>query len=151
MKVDATDLQSEIKTGLKDILPAGKESNALIWGFCKGLASRLNKEWREYDRRREKEAENDQKWDVNSKIQEFLDNPMPREEEAKMLRAIFHAGLSTGEINAQFLEKYDKIVGVQPEEDSKMELVDFSTAFPDLATAIAICMKPQPEIENEEN
>ena len=74
-------------------------------------------------------------------IQRFIDNPMTAEEEAKALRAILHAGLSKGDISPQILDKLDRIIGISTGEDDKIEIVDFSEAFPDLATAVNVCMK----------
>ena len=78
---------------------------------------------------------------VSEAIQRFMDNPMTAEEEAKALRAILHAGLSKGDISPQILDKLDRIIGISTGEDDKIEIVDFSEAFPDLATAVSVCMK----------
>lgn len=81
---------------------------------------------------------------VSDALQKFLDNPMTPEEESKHLRALLHAGLETGDINPQLLDKLDKIIGVHSEVDEKLEFISWKDAFPDLKTAIDICSRPQP-------
>ena len=78
-----------------------------------------------------------------SELQKYLDNPLSPEEEAKRLRAMLHMGLDKGDIQPQLLEKLDKIIGVHTEKDDEICVVDWSTAFPDLATALEICQKAQ--------
>ena len=75
---------------------------------------------------------------ISEDIQRFMDNPMTPEEESKALRAILHSGLSKGDISPQILEKLDRIIGVSSGEDETNEMVDFSTAFPDLAAAVKV-------------
>ena len=83
---------------------------------------------------------------LSDQVQYFLDNPMDPEDESRFLRAILHAGLSTGNVSPQVLEKIDKIIGINSGRDESIEVVDFLTAFPDLAEAIELCHKPMPEI-----
>ncbi len=137
------DCQAMIKSALKGILPAGKESNSAVWALSKQITAAANKETR--DAVKEAGAKTSPVDIQNNKIQEYLDNPMTEEEEAKMLRATLHAQLASGEINSQLLDKLDKIIGVGSGKDSVIELVDFRDAFPDYATAIEMCHKPQPE------
>jgi len=85
-----------------------------------------------------------------AEVKKFMDNPMTPDEEARALRAILHAGLSKGNIPPQLLEKLDKIIGVSSGEDDEIHVVDWSTAFPDLATAVYECremLKAQAEGE----
>ena len=71
-------------------------------------------------------------------IQRFMDNPMTPEEESRALRAILHSGLSKGDISPQILDKLDRIIGVSSGDDETIMVVDFSEAFPDLATAVRV-------------
>lgn len=77
--------------------------------------------------------------EVDPMIQKFLDNPMSKDEEARTLRAILHAGIAQGTIPAPLLDKLDKIIGVSGGEEEGISVVDFSEAFPDLAEAVRIC------------
>ena len=78
---------------------------------------------------------------TNGTLKEWMDNPMSPEDEAKALRAMLHMGLSDGNISPQILDKLDRIIGINTGEDEKIEIVNFATAFPDLDTAIKVCMK----------
>lgn len=77
-------------------------------------------------------------------VAKYMENPMTPEEESRGLRAILHAGISTGTIPAPLLDKLDKIIGVSSGEDEVIEVVDFSDAFSSLSESIAICSKPEP-------
>ncbi len=84
--------------------------------------------------------------EIDPLIQQFLDNPMEAEDESKLLRAMLHAGLSTGTLSPQLLQSLDKIIGVNSGDDTAIEVVDFGTAFPTLADAIEVCSKEQPTV-----
>lgn len=83
--------------------------------------------------------------DFADNIKRFMDNPMSPEDEAKGLRAMLHAGIATGEIPSNLLAVLEKTIGISSGEDDKVEVVDFGTAFKDLAEAIEICRKQKPE------
>lgn len=77
-------------------------------------------------------------------IKHYMESPMSPEFEAKGLRAILHAGIDTGNLPAPLLAALEKIIGINTGEDVKIEMVDFSTAFADMAEAIEICRRPCP-------
>jgi hypothetical protein len=55
------------------------------------------------------------------------------------------------QLNSQLLSRISDIIGIKKAEDVRPILVvDFRTAFPDLAGLIAICEKPAPVIKEEE-
>lgn len=85
---------------------------------------------------------------LNDEIQHFLDNPLNPEDESKFLRAYLHVGLSKGDVNPQLLEKIDKIIGINSGKSETISVVDFKDAYPDLAKAIDIASRPQPEGAN---
>ena len=74
-------------------------------------------------------------------LEYYMENPLSPEEEAKTLKAILHRDLDKGNITPQMLEKLDRIIGVNTGEDEKVQIVDFSGAFPDIDTAVKVCMK----------
>lgn len=159
----ANDVQALIKASVFFEMP--KESfNKAVWACSQQILSAMNKEKQEavkaekeasryalkQEKAKHKKAMQEAKSkptdeSISEKMQHFMDNPMSEEDEAKALRALLHVGLSTGEISPQLLDKLDKIVGVSTGKDEVVELVDFSKAFPDMATALEICTKPRPE------
>ena len=84
---------------------------------------------------------------INQRIQEFIENPMPPEQEARMMRALFQAQLASGELNGNMMTAFEKIIGVSTGEDDTIQVVDFSTAFPTLARAVEVCTQAMPEID----
>lgn len=85
-------------------------------------------------------------------LQHYLDHPLDAECEEKLLRARLHMNLeSDDQLNSQLLSRISDIIGIKKAEDVRPILVvDFRTAFPDLAGLIAICEKPAPVIKEEE-
>ena len=92
--------------------------------------------------KKEMEESAAKKAQIDPTIQKFLDNPMSKEDEAKMLRATLHAGLASGTIPAPLLDKIDRIIGVNSGEDEGIQVVDFSKAFELLAESVRICTHP---------
>lgn len=141
--ITAEDVQTMIKTALASFLP--KEANTAIWAVSKQVAASYSKAVRaeikaiKSDKAKEHEMS-------NSMLQEFIDNPMDEEQESKALKAIYHMGLSTGNLSPQMLEKIDKIIGVGTGKDEEIHLVDFSDAFPNYEEAIRICGQAQPKV-----
>lgn len=88
--------------------------------------------------------------DFAENIKRFMENPMSPEDEAKGLRAMLHAGIATGDIPSNLLAVLEKTIGISSGEDDKVEVVDFSTAFPDLAEAVRVCRMQKPEIKEAE-
>lgn len=141
-------VQTIIKTGLSDIAPQDgkpyKDYNKAVWAVSKLVATEVNRE----TRAKVAEAKEEHKpvENVSEQIQRFMDNPMTEDEESRALRAIYQAQLSSGELSPQLLDKMDKIIGVGTGKDEEIQVVDFSDAFPDYATAIEYCGKPQPRL-----
>lgn len=144
------EISAILKASLGFLKPFDKDGaksfNVAVFETAKQLANLSKKELKEAVKKAES---NSSSAEFTGMIQQFMENPMSKEEEAKALKAIYHIQLSKGEINTQFLDKYDKIIGVGTEEDDKIELVDFKDAFPDYATAIEICSKPMPKVDSE--
>jgi len=138
----STEAQTMIKSSLGDYLSS--DSNKVVWAFSKQISAQFNKEVKDMVSKRADTSEADI---INVKLQELMDKPMSEEQESKALRAIYQLQLSTGELSPQLLDKMDKIIGVGTGKDEVIQTVDFSDAFPDYATAIEMCHKPQPEIK----
>ena len=83
---------------------------------------------------------------IADQIQKYVDHPLEPKEEGLKLRATLHWLIDTGAItdNVALAEKIIKEIGVHSEDDTSIEVVDFSSAFPDLKTAIEMCTKPCP-------
>lgn len=141
----ANDLNPTIKLMLKDVIVPGKEANSAIWELSKSLASTIQRETKRDIADAVAKVKPAERVETDRKLQEFIDNPMSPEDESRHLRAALHVGLANGEINPALLEKLDKIIGVNSGKDTKLELVDFSDAFPDLAESVRICTIPRPE------
>ncbi len=116
--------------------------SCILWGKIK----KYGKFWEE-EGAKEERKKHESRMDADSELKNLIENPLTGEEEAKYLRAMLHKGLLDGQLNPQLLEKLDKIIGINSGEDEKIERVDFSEAFPDLASAIEFCEKPKPEIK----
>lgn len=131
-----------IDSMLKSSLSLSKEDNQASWALSKLLGSRINAEIKLAEAECRKEAVATSSGDTFSdSIKKFVDNPMTPEEEAKGLRAMLHAGIFTGELPSNLLAVLEKTIGVNSGEDDKIEVVDFSTAFPDMAMAKDVSMK----------
>lgn len=140
-------IQTVIKSNLGSFIKDGKEErvewNKAVWAVCTEIANQTKREMTAKVKALESTAEVDVK---NKGIQELMDNPMTEEQESKALRAIYQQQLSSGDLSPQLLDKIDKIIGVGTGKDEEIQIVTFKDAFPDYATAIEYCGKPQPKV-----
>ena len=81
----------------------------------------------------------------NNTLQYYIDNPLDAVQEHASAKAVLHMMLDTGDINPQLFDKLVSQIGMSTGEDEKIEVVDFSTAFPDMASAIASCHRKEGE------
>ncbi len=86
---------------------------------------------------------------IDPTIQHFIDNPLTPDQEAAYLRAQLHKELASGADNPQLLDKLNNIIGISSGKEEEIKVVDFSTAFPDLATAIEYCSRGKPEVPEQ--
>jgi hypothetical protein len=75
--------------------------------------------------------------------------PMSHEERMRYIQLRLDSSLENGEeIPANLMGQYKDMLGLKGGgSDYEIQSVDFADAFPDLARAIEICTKPQPEAE----
>lgn len=140
----ANDIQATIKRELKEYLPKNKESNAAVWECTKSIFQDVKKFVKTAVEEEQKKApveSTDSSITLNKRVQEFLDNPMPPEQEARTMRALFQAQLASGELSGQMMTAFEKIIGVSSGNDESIQTVDFSEAFPDLDLAVKITKK----------
>lgn len=71
-------------------------------------------------------------------LKKYLDDPMTDDERARYVRAAMDVELSKG-ASIQDLERVAKTFGLGKSEDTSIAVVDFGTAFKDLAEAVAVC------------
>ena len=109
------------------------EWNKAVFTLSRVLRDRFEYEYKE---RKKKDIESM----GNDKLQYYLDNPLNSEEEFKYVRAIFHKMIATGEeFDHQVFDKITNKIGFIGGEDSKIEVVDFGSAFKDIEEAIRLC------------
>jgi len=135
------DVQSLLKAALSDHLKGGKECNSALWQVSKQIGG----SWRKEVKDAGKQVEQAQK-SLSDELEELVANPLSKERRIELLEGIYDKMLLSGDVDTQFLDKYHKIIGVDTDEDDRIEIVDFSDAFPDYETAIRICQEAQPEI-----
>ena len=140
MKPEA--LQAQLKASLT-MFEWDSAANKVCWAMCKSICSEANATQRAAvsEAQAATEAKSAEGTSFSDHIKKFVDNPMSPEEEAKGLRAMLHAGIATGELPSNLLAVLEKTIGVNSGEDDKIEVVDFSTAFPNMHTAKETAMK----------
>lgn len=146
--------EAQIELALRESFPMktyDRDSWNLAMSKCaKSLHKTFSSEARKILKTAKAEVPKQVSGDFSENIMKFMQNPMSPEEEARGLRAMLHAGISTGEIPSNLLAVLEKTIGISSGEDDKVEVVDFGAAFPDLAEAIRVCRMQKPEIKEAE-
>lgn len=105
MKLNAMELQGEIKEALGEWLP--KEANKAVYAFCQKLATKVNRAMREWQREATEEAKVKAKVDANT---------LTDEERATKLTQFLDGKLMDGSLTAAELAQFKDIYGLKAKD-----------------------------------